>query len=419
MKLIAITTERHYQGEAQGIEQVLRCGAYRVHLRKPTGSAQEMRTLIEEIDPQYHPRLVLHDHHALAQEYSLGGVHLNQRNPDAPTTTDELLSLSRSCHSLEELTHEDGRYYAYSFLSPIYDSISKAGYRAAFDTATLHAAAADHQITSRTVALGGITSEAIPTLQQLGFGGIAMIGALWGTYPTDTDLAALGERTSSIAQQAKTPLSTATFRLQLITQSTPYYDDISGTRAALEGGCRWVQLRMKDATRDEIIATAKQLKPLCERYGALLLVDDHVEIARALNLDGVHLGQSDMPIDQARSMLGEGFVIGGTANTFEHLATHRANGADYVGVGPFRYTTTKKNLSPTLGLEGYRTIIQACDTAGIRLPIVAIGGITPDDVAQLMQQGIAGIAASGTILHTTDAAAASRAILKSITSIEI
>ena len=94
-----------------------------------------------------------------------------------------------------------------------------------------------------------------------------------------------------------------------------------------------------------------------------------------------------MPIDQARQLLGEAFIIGGTANTFEDVVQHYRAGADYLGIGPFRFTTTKKNLSPVLGLEGYAAILSQMKEANIELPVVAIGGITCEDIPAILETG--------------------------------
>jgi thiamine-phosphate pyrophosphorylase len=124
-----------------------------------------------------------------------------------------------------------------------------------------------------------------------------------------------------------------------------------------------------------------------------------VELVKELGADGVHLGKNDMPIKEARQMLGSSFIIGGTANTFEDVKAHHEASANYIGCGPFRFTTTKKNLSPVLGLDGYRHIVKQMKDANIQLPIVAIGGITAEDIPAIMQTGVTGIALSGTILH--------------------
>lgn len=188
-------------------------------------------------------------------------------------------------------------------------------------------------------------------------------------------------------------------RLQFITHYTDQYSYLDSVRLALEGGCRWIQLRMKDATADEIIRTGLEAADLCHSYGATFLIDDHVELVGRIHADGVHLGKNDMPIAEARHLLGDDCIIGGTANTINDVRAHFRSGADYIGCGPFRYTTTKKNLSPILGLEGYADIVHHMQQEGISLPIVAIGGITKADIPALMQTGISGIALSGSILR--------------------
>ena len=187
--------------------------------------------------------------------------------------------------------------------------------------------------------------------------------------------------------------------LQFITHYTERYTYLDSVRIALEGGCRWIQLRMKEASPEEILPIALEALALCRKYNATFIIDDHVEIAKQIKADGVHLGKLDMPITEARKTLGKDFIIGGTANTFENIQMLYKDGADYIGCGPFRYTTTKKNLSPVLGLEGYRHIISQMKKTNIHLPIVAIGGITQKDIPSLMETGITGIALSGSILR--------------------
>lgn len=200
-------------------------------------------------------------------------------------------------------------------------------------------------------------------------------------------------------------------KLQFITHQTERYSYLDSARMALEGGCKWIQLRMKEAPLDEVERVALELKPLCKQHDALLVLDDHVELTKKLEVDGVHLGKNDMPIAEARRVLGEGFIIGGTANTFDDVKAHYQAGADYIGCGPFRFTTTKKNLSPVLGLEGYRSIIARMEEEGIDLPVVAIGGITYDDIPQLLQTGINGIAMSSSILRADDPVEETRRLL--------
>ena len=143
-----------------------------------------------------------------------------------------------------------------------------------------------------------------------------------------------------------------TVELQFITHFTDTYSYYDSARMALEGGCRWIQLRMKDTPVDEVEREAIRLQGLCKDYGATFVIDDHVELVKKIHADGVHLGKKDMPVAEARGILGKEFIIGGTANTFDDVKMHYKAGADYIGCGPFRFTTTKKDLSPVLGLEG-------------------------------------------------------------------
>lgn len=189
------------------------------------------------------------------------------------------------------------------------------------------------------------------------------------------------------------------FRLQFITHFNDSTDYVESARLALEGGCRWVQLRMKDATINDVRKAALEIMPMCRNVGATFLIDDKVELVKELGADGVHLGKNDMPINEARTILGNDFIIGGTANTIDDVRMHYKNGADYIGCGPFRFTTTKKNLSPVLGTDGYKNIVAAMKAEGIDIPVVAIGGITLDDIAEIMSTGVDGIALSGTILN--------------------
>ncbi|MCI5854557.1 MAG: thiamine phosphate synthase [Prevotella sp.] len=190
--------------------------------------------------------------------------------------------------------------------------------------------------------------------------------------------------------------------IQFISHYTDQYSYLDSIRLALEGGCRWVQLRMKDASIQDILSIGKEVRRLCDSYQATFILDDHVELVREIGADGVHLGKKDMPVAEARKTLGNDCIIGGTANTFDDVKMHYEASANYIGCGPFRFTTTKQGLAPVLGLEGYRSIIAQMSAEGIDLPMVAIGGITAEDIPAIMQTGVSGIALSGAVLRAAD-----------------
>ena len=190
------------------------------------------------------------------------------------------------------------------------------------------------------------------------------------------------------------------YRLQFITHYNERYSYEDSAKIALDGGCRWIQLRIKDAEEKFLEQMALRVQSMCREYGATFIIDDNVLLAKKIGADGVHLGKNDMPVVQARQILGEKFIIGGTVNTFEDILYHLKNGTpDYFGCGPFRFTSTKKNLAPVLGFEGYRDIILKMREKGAEIPLVAIGGITKEDIPQLLECGVSGIALSGSIIN--------------------
>lgn len=369
MEIIAITQPYFFAGESDAITEMLGGGAVdRVHLRKPDSTVAEMSALISAIPDALRPRLTLHDHFELGRRYGVGGLHLNSRNPNCPPEWNGLVS--RSMHTIDELrTLAHG--YDYVFISPVYPSISKPGYKPEFTISQLRP-----YLGERIYALGGVTPGRLDELESAGFGGAAMLGALW-----------------------KARIDESQFRLQFISNGDSAETQLGGIETVLRGGCRWVQLRMKDAPTEFVADVGRQAAALCRNFGATFIIDDHVELVHVIGADGVHLGKNDMPPDEARRLVGPLKIIGSTANTIDDIRQACVSGADYIGLGPFRFTTTKKNLSPVLGLDGYSRIVGAARDEGIMLPVVAIGGITADDVRDIRQTGVNGIAVSGSLLR--------------------
>lgn len=204
-------------------------------------------------------------------------------------------------------------------------------------------------------------------------------------------------------------------KLQFITHYTEKYSYTDSARIALEGGCRWIQLRMKDADASTLEETALIVQKMCKDYGATFIIDDHVLLTKKIKADGVHLGKNDMPIAEARRLLGDSFIIGGTVNSLDDVrATLQSATPDYFGCGPFRFTSTKKNLAPILGHEGYRNIIREMKEGGIRIPLVAIGGIRKEDISELMADGVHGIALSSSILRAENPVEEMKGIIETL-----
>ncbi len=205
--------------------------------------------------------------------------------------------------------------------------------------------------------------------------------------------------------------------LQFITNESDRYSIAEEVQMALEGGCKWIQLRMKDASDEQVREVALELIPMCKENDAFLIIDDRVELVNDLRVSGVHLGKEDMDPLKARELLGPHAIIGITANTADDIIKYKGKDVDYVGLGPFRFTTTKKKLSPEIGIDGYRAIVDKVRAEGVELPIVAIGGITIEDVAPLMATGIQGIAVSGSIINAADPMLATAKFVERLTGI--
>jgi thiamine-phosphate pyrophosphorylase len=192
-------------------------------------------------------------------------------------------------------------------------------------------------------------------------------------------------------------------RLMYITQGATPAEHLTAISEALSAGVRLVQLRVKSLPPEKLRPWTEKAYKLCRSWEAQLIVNDHPEVAAAYGC-GLHLGLSDMPVREAR-MKGNFPMIGGTANTMEDIRLRHNETVDYIGLGPYRFTTTKEKLSPVLGSEGYRKILGQMKDEGIRTPVYAIGGIREEDVQPLVEAGVYGIAVSSLITHSPEKAA--------------
>ena len=179
--------------------------------------------------------------------------------------------------------------------------------------------------------------------------------------------------------------------------------------AAVDGGTTVVQLREKDCPTLEFIQQAQSIKAFLRKRNIPLIINDRVDIAQAVKADGVHLGQSDMPLEMAKGILGNTMIIGISAESIEDAITAEKGGADYLGISPIYATPTKTNTAPALGLEGLREIRKA-----VSLPLVGIGGLNKDNAADVIRNGADGVAVVSAIVAADDPAAAARELTQVI-----
>lgn len=189
-------------------------------------------------------------------------------------------------------------------------------------------------------------------------------------------------------------------KLQYISQGFTIEDQELNIRKAIDNGIKWIQIRWKNASENELIKLCEVSKKICSDNQTVCIINDYIHIAKMVDADGVHLGLKDTSIDIARQILGENKIIGGTANSISDVLQRMNESCDYIGLGPLRFTSTKEQLSPILGFEGYKKIIQDLKEKGLEIPkIFAIGGVVLKDIELLQQIGIYGVAVSGQITN--------------------
>jgi thiamine-phosphate pyrophosphorylase len=191
-------------------------------------------------------------------------------------------------------------------------------------------------------------------------------------------------------------------KLQFITHDIEQHSHIEQARIACEAGAKWVQYRCLTKSDEELLKDINVIAELCDDWGATLIVTDHIHLNGKADIQGFHIEDMDADFRQLREELGEAITIGGSSNTLEGLLRIAEEGADYAGFGPFKVTTTKPNNAPLLGLEGYKDAIAILQQQQIELPVLAVGGVTLNDIDDLLKTGVFGIAASSAINQAED-----------------
>lgn len=404
MELVVITAEGLMPSEARILQTLFEEGLDWLHIRKPGMPSADLERLIKQISTCWYPKIILHDNAELAMDVGLGGFHV-KLNDLGRVDRRNGMEISTSSHGIQEF-HAASLVASRIFISPLFNSISKPGYTA---NASLKAMG-NIKRSNKLVALGGVCPHHLPELEMWGFDAAAFMGFLW------QDAEPVARFREAISLKRKSKIEKRIAPLHYITHLVDGYSMEQQVHDVCWGGCRWVQFRMKnvsDALRRE---TAEKLLPIARSYGATFIINDDPLLAKAVDADGVHLGKEDGHPSEARQILGPDKIIGATANTLEDIRELSRYPIDYLGVGPFRFTRTKDKLSPILGLDGYRQLLQGMHQEQIAIPVVAIGGIDADDISSLLQAGVHGVALSGIIHRHAAPERACRELLGHITA---
>lgn len=191
-----------------------------------------------------------------------------------------------------------------------------------------------------------------------------------------------------------------TNNLHFITHSDDASEQLEQVKKACLAGIEWIQVRIKAKSKEEIKELAKEARIITSEFGVKLCINDHLDVAIQCKADACHLGKEDMPLASAKALAGDKLIIGATCNTIGDVFAAYEAGADYIGLGPYRFTTTKQKLSTELGDNGYQLVLDQMREKNIQIPIIAIGGIQQADVKAITETGVFGIAISGAVIQS-------------------
>lgn len=407
LDMVLISPEGQDERELGVLPELFAAGLQRYHLRKPAWTAERMAAWVRAVPEAFRGRVVPHSHHELVERFGLGGSH----GPDDPASLPQANAphrlTSRSCHDLDTLDEALGRFDSV-FFGPVFPSISKPGRLPRADLSrgalvTLLGREDVERRRTRILALGGVTAEKVAECRAMGFDGVAVLGAVWAPGPRDGVVAAFRAILAACQRERRDAPAAgggggrggcALPWLMCLTLDGIGISHEEQCRRLCAGGARWVQVRMKDAGEAERLRVGRECVRVCREFGARCVINDRVDVAVAVGADGAHVGREDGDWRAARAALGPEAILGGTVNDEQDAARALEAGClDYVGVGPFRFTSTKRKLSPVVGVDGIRRLVRAAGS----LPAWAIGGVTEHDLDALAQTGAAGVAVSSAL----------------------
>lgn len=370
-------------------------------LREKDLSEEDYRLLaqsVQRICRRYGVPFLAHTHPKVALELQADALHLPLPALRALPVEERrgLPRLGVSCHSVAEAVEAWQLGADYLTAGHVFDTSCKAGLpgRGLDFLADVCTA-----VPLPVYAIGGVQPAAVPALRRAGAAG-GCVRAPLTTCPSPADYLHQWKECSAMN------LNPQHLRLYAVTDRawTGRQTLLEQLEDALQGGITLVQLREKDLPQEDFLAEALAAKELCHRYGVPLLINDNVDLALQCGADGVHVGAEDMPVAEIRRLAGPGFIVGATAKTVRQAQAAQADGADYIGVGAVFPSPTKPNAVGITKGE----LADIC--ASVSIPVVAIGGITQENLPQLAGSGAVGAAVVSAIFGAQDVRAAAQAL---------
>lgn len=355
------------------LEQACKAGIDAIQLREKQAETKELYDFakkLREITWEYGVSLFINERIDLALAVQANGVHLPENGLSPQDLKKFPLQIGMSVHSLEAAIDAEKEGADYLIFSPIFEPLSKTSPLLPQGLTQLKIVAKSTKIP--IIALGGITAEKIPDLMQSGAAGVAAIASL--LHAQDISAAVAAFKAPFIKKKKD------------INGLLVILSSLDTAKQAIQGGADAIEFRHKGPYTQESFELAKEIRRLCQKANIPYIINDRADIALALQADGVHLGQTDLPIPAAKKILGPNKLIGKTASTVQEAIEAEKSGADYIGLGHIFSTQSKAKTYPPIGLE---TLKKAKES--VKIPLIAIGGINLENAPSVLQAGADGI----------------------------
>lgn len=394
-KVICVSARNHSRDFFNSVEMIARSDVDSIILREKDLSEDEYFLLaaeVKKICDKYGKKLIIHNFIDVAKKLGIKNIQLPfSKFISLNNLHDDFESIGTSVHSVEDAVRAEKAGADYIIAGHIFATDCKKGLAPRGIEFLKYVC---NSVKIPVFAIGGIDNNSVAEIRNVNcdnFSGVCVMSALMKSNNPQELVQNIKEVFSMKSEKSKYLLYAVTDRYWL--NGRTLEEDVE---LALKGGATLVQLREKNLNFEDFCREAEKIHLLCQKYKVPLIINDNVEVAQAVNAEGVHLGQGDMSIAKAREILGNGKIIGATARTKEQAVKAEMDGADYVGSGAVFGTSTKSDAVKM----SFETLNEICKS--VRIPVTAIGGITKENVAELKGTGISGVAVVSGIFAEKD-----------------